>query len=83
MLSAACHAAVEGFVGAESSTSKRDAYVEFASILLAYVLSIVILGFVGKLLWNGVIVDLFSFAKPARSFWQVIGLMIFISLVHP
>jgi hypothetical protein len=83
MIGAACHAAVEGFVGTDSSASKRDAYVEFASIFLAYIVSIVILGFVGKLLWNGVIVDLFSFAKPARSFWQVIGLMIFISLVRP
>jgi len=30
-----------------------------------------------------VVVELISFAKPARSFWQIIGLMIFISLVHP
>jgi hypothetical protein len=29
------------------------------------------------------VVDLFSFAKPARSFWQIIGLMLFVSLVHP
>jgi hypothetical protein len=30
-----------------------------------------------------VIVELFSIAKPARSFWQILGLMIFISLVNP
>ena len=62
---------------------KRDAYVNFAAIILAYVLSIVILGFFGKLLWNNVIVDLFSFAKPAKSFWQLIGLMVFVSLLLP
>jgi uncharacterized membrane protein YedE/YeeE len=82
MLGAACQAAVEGFISG-SAEARRDAYVQFASTLLAFVLSFVIIGFVGKLLWNGVIVDLFSFAKPAKSFWQLIGLMLFISLVHP
>jgi len=52
-------------------------------MLLAFVLSFVILAFVGKLLWNNVIVDLFSFAKPAKSFWQIIGLMIFMGLIYP
>jgi hypothetical protein len=82
MLGAACHAAVEGFVSG-SADARRDAYVEFAASLLSIVLSFVILGFVGKLLWNNVVVDLFSFAKPAKSFWQLIGLMIFIGLVRP
>jgi uncharacterized membrane protein YedE/YeeE len=82
MLGAACHAAVEGFVSGSAET-RRDAYVDFAATLLAFIVSLVILGFVGKLLWNNVIVDLFSFAKPARSFWQVVGLMIFVSLVRP
>ena len=82
MLGAACHAAVEGFVNG-SADARRDAYVQFAATLLSFMLSFMILGFVGKLLWNGVVVDLFSFAKPAKSFWQLIGLMLFISLVHP
>jgi hypothetical protein len=82
MLGAACHAAVEGFVSG-SADARRDAYVEFAASLLSIVLSFIILGFVGKLLWNNVVVDLFSFAKPAKSFWQLIGLMIFIGLVRP
>jgi hypothetical protein len=43
----------------------------------------VILAFIGKYIWNNVIVDLFSFAKPAKSFWQIIGLMIFMALVRP
>jgi uncharacterized membrane protein YedE/YeeE len=82
MLGAVCHAAVEGFVSG-SADARRDAYVDFAATLLAFVLSFVILGFVGKLLWNNVIVDLFSFAKPAKSFWQLVGLMIFVSLLLP
>jgi hypothetical protein len=82
MLASACGAAIQGFVSG-SAEVKRDTYVDFAATLLAFVLSIVILGFFGKLLWNGVIVDLFSFAKPAKSFWQLVGLMVFVSLVFP
>jgi hypothetical protein len=83
ILGAATKATVEGFVGTHSSEAKRDAYVQFVSVVLAFVIAIVILAFIGKYLWNNVVVELFSFAKPARSFWQIIGLAIFISLVHP
>ena len=82
MLGGACNAAIQGFVSG-SAEVKRDAYVDLAATLLAFVLSVVILGFFGKLLWNGVIVDLFSFAKPAKSFWQLVGLMVFVSLLSP
>ena len=76
-------AAIEGMTNGKDSDRKRDAYVEFISVFLAFILAFIILGFVGKLLWNGVIVDLFSFAKPARSIWQILGLMIFVSLLMP
>lgn len=82
-LSSACKAAIEGFTSSSGSKEKRAAYVDFISYLLAFFLAIIILGFVGKLLWNDVVVDLFSFAKPARSVWQIIGLMIFLSLIAP
>ena len=83
-LSAATRAGVEGFVSSTgSSESKRDSYVKFIALLLAYLLAILLMGLIGKWLWNAVIVDLFSFAKPAKSFWQVIGLMIFVGLVRP
>jgi hypothetical protein len=83
ILSAATKATVEGFVGTHSSEAKREAYVEFVSMVLAFAIALVLIGFVGKYLWNNVVVDLFSFAKPARSFWQIIGLMVFISLIRP
>lgn len=83
MLQQACKAAIEGFTGGESGDKKRDAYVEFLSFLLAFVIALVILGFVGKLLWNGVVVELLTIAKPAKSFWQIIGLMITIALLRP
>jgi hypothetical protein len=75
-------AAVEGFSDS-APNAKREVYANSVAMLLSFVLAFVILAFVGKLLWNNVIVDLFGFAKPARSFWQIIGLMLFINLVRP
>ena len=81
-IQSACRAAVEGFADTAPNV-KREIYADSVSVLLAFVLAFVLLAFVGKLLWNNVVVDLFSFAKPAKSFWQIIGLMIFINLVRP
>lgn len=81
-LTTACRAAVEGFTNNTDPGKKRDIYVDTIAVLLAFTFSLVILGFLGKWLWNSVVVELFSIAKPARSFWQIIGLMVFISLIR-
>ncbi len=84
LLGSACKAAIEGVAGTSEDPAKRKAiFTELLATLLAFILALVILGFVGKLLWNNVVIELFSFAKPARSFWQILGLMIFVSLVNP
>ncbi len=83
MLKEGALAAVEAFTSGKDADKKRDAYADFLSVLLAFVIAIVILGFIGKLLWNSVVVELFTIAKPARSFWQIIGLMIMVSLLRP
>lgn len=83
LVNVATKAGVEAFVGTENSQSRRDAYVNFIAFLLAFIICLIILGFIGKYLWNEVVVDLFSFAKPARSFWQIIGLMFFTSIIMP
>lgn len=84
IVSSACRAAVEGFTSTNQDPAKRkDIYMELLAVLLAFVVSLLILGFVGQLLWNNVVMDLFSFAKPARSVWQIIGLAIFLSLIRP
>ena len=83
LLAGGVQAIVEGFVSNSDSKEKRNAYVNFISFFLAFLIAMIIMGFVGKLLWNDVVVDLFSFAKPARSVWQVIGLMLFLALVSP
>ena len=81
-ITSACRAAVEGFADT-SPNVKREVYADTVATLLAFVLAFFIVAFVGKLLWNNIIVELFSFAKPAKSFWQVIGLMIFVALIKP
>ncbi len=84
LLGSACKAAIEGFAGTSEDPAKRKAiFTELLATLLAFVIALVILGFVGKLLWNNVIVDLFTIARPVRSFWQILGLMIFVSLINP
>jgi hypothetical protein len=81
-LKSACYAVVDSFTDMPGSDSKRrEVYMELISTLLAFLIAVVILSFVGKWLWNNIVVDLVSVAKPARTIWQILGLMIFISLV--
>jgi len=75
------NAVVQGFVNPENSKEKKDGYVELVVVLLSIFISLLILSLVGKLLWNSVIVDLFAFARPAKSFWQILGLFVFTSLL--
>jgi len=81
-IQSACRAAVEGFADT-APNMKREVYANSIAALLAFLFAFFLLAFVGKMLWNNIIVELFSFAKPAKSFWQIIGLMIFLALVRP
>ncbi len=85
MLSECSRAVIESMtdMGSTGPAYKKETYMDFVSALLAFLVAIVLLSFVGKLLWNGVIVDLFAFAKPARSVWQILGLLVFIALIRP
>lgn len=82
LLSSGCKAAIEGFSSNEDPSRRREAFTDVFAVLLAFIISLVLLGFIGKYLWNNVVVELVSFAKPARSFWQILGLMIFVSLIY-
>jgi hypothetical protein len=83
LINGATRAVVEGMSGSPAAEKSRDTYVELIAMLLAFFITLVILAFIGQLLWNNVIVDLFSFARPAKSVWQVLGLFIFVSLIRP
>lgn len=82
LVSRATNAAVEGFLNGNVD-QKRQAYVDFVSVVLAYIVAVILIALIGKYLWNGIVVDLVSIAKPAKSFWQILGLMIFISIMLP
>ena len=74
-------AGLEGFVGGDDSKQKRDSYVELAAVLISFILALTILSLIGKLLWNGVIVDLFDCVRPAKSFMKILGLYVFVALL--
>ena len=78
MLKDLCRAGVEGM--SDMSGSRRELYKELVASILALIISIIIDAFIGKWLWNTTVAELFTFVRPVRSIWQLIGLMIFVSL---
>ena len=82
MLASLCRAGVEGMTDMSGSQSgRREIYKEVVAQLLALVIAILIVAFVGKWLWNNSVAELFTFARPVRSVWQIIALMLFLNLV--
>ena len=82
VLGSAVRVAVDGFANPDDSTGRKESYTALAAALISFIIALVILSLIGKFLWNGVIVDLFTFAKPARSYMQILGLFIFTSLLY-
>ena len=81
LLNAAIKSGLEGFVNPNNSAEKKDSYIQLAAILITFIISLVILSLVGQLLWNNVIVDLFTCVRPAKDIWHILGLFVFISLL--
>ena len=82
MLTSLCRAGVEGMTDMSGSQAgRREIYKEVVAQLLALVIAILIVAFVGKWLWNNSVAELFTFARPVRSVWQIIALMLFINLI--
>jgi hypothetical protein len=83
MLRDLCRAGIEGMTNMSGpSTARREVYKDVVASILALVISILIVAFVGKWLWNTTVAELFTFVRPVRSVWQIIGLMIFLSLIN-
>ena len=81
IVQAAIKSGIEGFVNPDDAKERKESYVELAAVLIAFVISLIILSLIGKLLWNGVLVDLFTCVRPAKSYWQILGLFVFLSLI--
>jgi hypothetical protein len=74
-------ASVESFVNPDNSQDAKYSYAEFATVLITFIISVIIISLIGKLLWNGIITELFTCVRPAKSIWQILGLFIFTSLL--
>jgi hypothetical protein len=81
MIKDLCRAGVECMTDM-SGSGKKDMYRDVVASIMALLLSILIVAFIGKYLWNTTVAELFTFARPVQSVWQIIGLMLFISLLR-
>lgn len=74
-------AAVEGMSDLSGSgNGRREMYKDIIATILSLIISMIIIGFIGKFLWNETVARLFTVVRPVQSAWQVIGLMLLISL---
>lgn len=78
-------AAVEGYTnpGGADAYKAPPAYAEALAALLAFIISMTLVLFIGMWLWNFSVVPLFEFARPAKSVFQILGLMIFLAILKP
>jgi hypothetical protein len=85
LINSAMRAMVEGYTnpGGSDAYKAPPAYAEALASIFGFVLAIVILSFVGMWLWNYSVVPLFEFARPAKSIFQIFGLVLFLTLVSP
>jgi hypothetical protein len=82
MLYNVCKAGVDCLTTSMSGSEeqRRQSYRDVIASILTFIIAIVIIGFVGKFIWNETMPELFSFVRPVKSCWQVIGLIILVSL---
>jgi hypothetical protein len=77
------YAGVDAFTDMSGSDSKRrEAYMEIIATIVSFLIAVVIISFIGKWIWNNIILDLFTVVKPVKSIWQILGLMIFLALIR-
>lgn len=83
MLRELMRAGIEGMTNMSGSTTSRyEVYKDVVASILALLASILIIAFVGKWLWNTSVAELFTFVRPVRTVWQIIGLMLFLALIR-
>ena len=77
------YSATDAFTDMSGSDSKRrEAYMEIIASLVSFLIAVIIISFIGKWIWNNIILDLFTIVKPVKSIWQILGLMIFLALIR-
>ena len=79
MLKDLCRAGIDCF-SVNGGPEKQMGYKDIVASILALLLAIFIIAFIGKTVWNSVMPQLFTFARPVHSCWEIIGLLILVSL---
>jgi hypothetical protein len=85
LVNATLRAMVEGYTnpGGAEAYKAPPAYADAIAVVLAFFVSIALVSLVGLWLWNFSVVPLFEFARPAKSVFQILGLMVFLALISP
>jgi hypothetical protein len=72
----------EGFNGHIIIQSVRpNGATTLITFLITIFFYLAIISAIGMYLWNNIVVKLISFAKPAKSMWQILGLLILTQLL--
>ena len=62
------------------NVNKTTAFVISLVIIIFWILIVL---FVGKWLWNEVLCEVVSFAKPVKSVFQILGLFVLLEIIAP
>ena len=62
------------------NVNKTTAFVISLVIIIFWILIVL---FVGKILWNDVLCEVVSFAKPVKSVFQILGLFVLLEIIAP
>jgi hypothetical protein len=81
----ACEAFVSGITSSpgKESFEDRNSWATLVSAIIAYIIVVMLIVFIGKFLWNNSLVPLVSVARPATSAWQILGIFILLGLLFP
>jgi hypothetical protein len=84
-MSSIVRAALEGFTNPGGADVHRQApiYADAIAVVLTFLISVLLVSLIGLWLWNFSVVPLFEFARPAKSVFQILGLMIFLAIISP
>jgi hypothetical protein len=63
-----------------TDVNKSTAFVISLVIIIVWILIVL---FVGKWLWNEVLCEVVSFAKPVKSVFQILGLFLLLEIIAP
>jgi hypothetical protein len=83
VVNVATRAMLEGFTNQGDTYRQGPVYADALATIIALWISITIVALVGLWLWNFSVVPLFEFARPAKSVFQILGLMVLLALIHP